>query len=278
MKRALGILFICTLLAASAACGAPSSGKSSDNTQSSLASSASGASSETSGGIEFNDAILEKRVREQLKKPEGAVTAADAEATEVLNLKNEENKSEGTIKDISALKYFKNLKVLDISLNDITDISCVAEMKNLEAFYSMNGNSNLKDFSPLSGLTKMLDLSILGNANISDANVGFVAGMTSIEMLWLSDAPNLTDISAVAAFTNLVRLNLNKTGVSDLSPVAALVKMDTMDLSGSKVSDVSPLKSLVNLKCLRLADCPITDYSPLKDIYPKLEEKDFTLE
>lgn len=281
MKRVVCIVMTWILLLVSAGCSSLVQESQPSATQSQQASGqhSSEPSAESAGNvIVFNDPVLEKRVREQMKKPQGDVTIGEAEAVEVLNLKNEQNKSEESIRDISALKYFKNLKVLDISLNNISDISPVAVMKKLEAFYSMNGNSSITDFSPLAGLTAMLDLSILHGENINDSNIGFIKDMTLMEMIWISDAPDLTDISIVASFKNLRRLNVNNTGVSDMSPVKGLVTLMEMDLSGSKISDVSPLKDLTNLKKLLLEGCPIKEYSPLKDIYPHLEEKDFKLE
>lgn len=228
--------------------------------------------------IVFNDPILEMRVREIIGKPEGDITVEEALAVEVLDVSNKDNDPNGSIKDISALKAFSNLKVLYISLNNISDISAVAGMKNLEAFYSMNGNGDITDFTPLAGLTNMLDLSILDGKNINDSNIGFINDMTSLEMLWISDAPELTDISVVSNFKNLWRLNINNTGVSDISPVAGLSNLACIDLSGTKVSDISPLKELTNLtEYLKLNGCPIKDFSPIKDIYLNIKDKDFEM-
>jgi internalin A len=280
MKKLLCIALTVIFVLGISACAAPAVQNSNEpavSASSPASSKPAVSSSPAAEVVVFDDPILEKRVREQMNKPDGDITVAEAEAVENLNVDNKDNDPNGCILDISALKHFTNLKTLYISLNNITDISVVAGMKNLVAFYSMNGNDNITDFSPLSGLTNMLDLSILSGKNINDNNIAFIKDMTKLEMLWISDAPELTDISAVANFTNLVRLNINKTGISDISPVAGLTNMSAMDLSGSKISDVSPLKGLVNLKNLFLKDCPIKDYTPLKDIYPKLEEKDFKM-
>lgn len=292
IKKVFNIIIIMLLIVMMAACAAPAVDKPAVVPPSSsqpappsepaapskpAVSSPDAAPSETSEIVVFNDEILEQRVREQMNKPEGDITIAEAQAVENLNVENKDNDPNGYIQDISALKYFTNLKTLYISLNNISDISPVAEMKNLEAFYSMNGNDKIADFTPLAGLKGMLDLSVLGNANINDSNIGFIKDMTSIEMIWFSNAPELTDISLMANFKNLTRLNVNNTGVSDISPAAGLIKLEAMDLSGSKVSNVKPLKGLVNLKRLYLKGCPIKDYSPLKDIYPNLEDKDFEI-
>lgn len=204
--------------------------------------------------VVFNDPVLEKKVREAMNKPEGDITIAEAEAVKELDLDNKNNDPEGSIKEIGALASFKNLKTLKISLNNITDLSPLAEM-NLEVFYSMNGNSKITDFSPLAGSTAMLDLAILGNENINDSNIGFIDGMTNMELIWIQGAPQLTDISAVTNFSKLVKLDFTNCNISDLSPAAGLKNLKEVFLKGN----------------------PIKDYSPLKDVYPNLEQKDFEL-
>jgi Leucine-rich repeat (LRR) protein len=204
--------------------------------------------------VVFNDSVLEERVRAAMNKPEGDITVAEAEAVKELDLANKDNKPDGSIMNISALASFKNLKNLTISLNNIKDLSPLVGM-NLEVFYSMNGNQDITDFSPLAGSTAMLDLTILSNKNINDSNIGFIDGMTNIKMLWIQDASQLADISAVSNFSKLWRLILINCNVSDISPAAGLT----------------------NLKEVMLEGNPIKDYSPLKDIYPNLEKKDFEL-
>jgi 2-deoxy-D-gluconate 3-dehydrogenase len=60
--------------------------------------------------------------------------------------------------------------------------------------------------------------------------------------------------------------------------LSGLTKLQWLSLANTQVNDVAPLATLVNLKKLQLAECPITDYSPLEEIYPNLEEKDFTMD
>ncbi|RPJ73382.1 MAG: hypothetical protein EHM20_12320 [Alphaproteobacteria bacterium] len=204
--------------------------------------------------VVFNDSVLEKRVRAAMSKPEGDITVAEAEAVTLLDLENKDNKPDESIMDISALASFKNLKNLTISRNNIKDLSSLAEM-NLEVFYSMCGNQDITDLSPLAGSTAMLDLTILNNANINDSNIGFIDGMANIEMLWIQGASQLSDISVVSNFPKLWRIILTNCNISDISPIAGLTNLKELNLEGN----------------------PIKDYSPLKDIYPNLEKKDFEL-
>ena len=261
INAVLVILLIAALASFSIACGkqetATQETQAVDEQAEETASTMQIAEAETTTQAElvvFNDPVLEERVRAAMNKPEGDITIAEAELVKVLDLANKDNKPDESIMDISALASFKNLKNLTISLNNIKDLSPLVGM-NLEVFYSMNGNQDITDFSPLAGSTAMLDLTILSNENINDSNIGFIDGMTNIEMLWIQGATQLSDISAVSNFPKLWRIILTNCNISDISPIAGLT----------------------NLKELYLEGNPIKDYSPLKDIYPNLEKKDFEL-
>jgi len=107
--------------------------------------------------IVFTDAALEAKVRKAMSKPEGDITLAEVEAVTKLDLSNESfddmNSHNGGIRDISDLEYFTGLKDLNLSYNDISDFSPLAELKSIETL----GFTGIrpKDLSVLQGLTNM---------------------------------------------------------------------------------------------------------------------------
>ncbi len=289
MIKKASTVFIIMLIVLMTACSAPAAEKPVDTPAASSAPAVSSPDAEVSESVSasttaeekvvFTDEDLEKRVREQMNKPEGDITAAEAEAVEDLNLReNEPSKPSPRIEDISALKYFKNLKGIDLSYHNIKDLSPLAGLTKLEAL-QIWGAESIENFSALEHMTHMLDLLICSGrgTQLKNEDMQYLAGMTNIEMIWFQGAKELTDISVVSNFKKMYRLNVDYTGVSDISPAAGLTTLVEVDLRGSKVSDVSPLKGLANLKKLFLEDCPVKDYSPLKEIYPNLEEKDFKI-
>lgn len=232
--------------------------------------------------VVFSDELLESQIRRQMGKPQGDITLAEAEAVEYLDFREPDPSAPSPrIEDISALKYFKNLKGLDLSYQNVEDLSSIAELTKLEGLNYWGAENVKSGFSALAGMTNMLDLTIAGTQGegikFTNHDMQYLAGMKNIEMLWIQGAKELTDISVCAGFKKLYRLNVDYTGVSDLRPAAGLTSLVQMDLRGSQVRDLSPLKDLVNLKELYLEGCPVVDYSPLKDIYPNLEKKDFEL-
>ena len=97
----------------------------------------------------FTDPVLETMVREQMGKPEGDITVADAEAVTELFI-NREAEGDPAIQDISSLAPFVNLSYLSLIGNEVTDIGVLEVMWNLK-FLDLGGNQ-VHDLSPLSKL------------------------------------------------------------------------------------------------------------------------------
>lgn len=83
---------------------------------------------------------------------------------------------------------------------------------------------------------------------------------------YLSQEPQITDISGLEAFTNLESLDLATHAVTDISPLAGLTNLTVLSLAGNPVADVSPLAGLTNLKLLILTGSQAQDYSALANL------------
>jgi len=214
-----------------------------------------------SNNIEFNDEVLEAKIRLAMNKPEGDITMEEAAAVTSLDLSNESfddmNSLNGGIRNIGALKYFINLKELNLSFNNISDFSPLAGLTKLESLGF--AGVNVKDLSPLKGLINMKFFGFNWNYAPEQGHNGYE------NLDFMSDMKNLEAIDAKGA------------GIKDISALAKLPKLWSVFLTDNQITDVSPLAKLTNLKELELRNNPITDYSPLKDIYDKLEYKDFEM-
>lgn len=131
----------------------------------------------------------------------------------------------------------------------IQDIGGLESFRNLESL-DLSFHA-ITDITPLAGLKELASLSLGGNP--------------------------VADIAPLAGLTNLKVLMLSNCAARDYGPLAGLVNLKFLVLDNSAIADVAPLASLTSLRHLYLAGCPINDYSPLADIYPNLEEKDFTM-
>ena len=162
-----------------------------------------------------------------------------------------------SIQDLTGLEFAKNLTTLDLSSNEISDVSPLAGLVSLT---SLNLESNgVSDVSPLADLTSLTSLRLQNN-EISD--VSPLAGLKNLTFLELS-YNKISDLSPLAELKNLTTLRLQHSQISDVSPLAGLVNLASVNLSSNEISDVSPLAGLVSLTSLNLGYNEISDVSPL---------------
>ena len=202
--------------------------------------------------IEFNDSVLERRVREQLGIPEGGITIAETEAVTELSLGNawqETIPDDIKIRDISALKYFPNLLKLELWFNSIDRVEALRALPNL-GILDLNGNP-IYDITPIASCTNLKVLNISGTGT---NNISALAGLTQLESLNLSYMPNLGNIEPVSNLTNLKELRLESLNVP-----------------------LEPLANLTNLTTLYICQPTDKDLAPLAGIYPNLTDKNFEL-
>ena len=175
-------------------------------------------SSDACNKIIFADASLEKAIKEQLNIPANKdVTVCDAKSVKLLEL------SAKNIKQLSGLEYFTNLETLYLDSSQISDISVLSGLMNLQSL-SLDYLNQISDISVLSGLTKLQTLSLAFNP--------------------------ISDISALSGLTKLQTLSLAFNPISDISALSGLTKLQDLGLSSNEISDISALKGLMNLKFL----------------------------
>jgi len=93
--------------------------------------------------------------------------------------------SHNEITDLSFLKYCPKLKILLLGDNDIVDISPIAGLKDLE--YLELFKNKITDVSPLAELDKLIDLNICFN-RIDDLTPLY--HLTGLERLWIYNSNN----------------------------------------------------------------------------------------
>lgn len=209
--------------------------------------------------IAFNDAVLESMVRTAMNKPEGDILVSDAQAMTELALEMDGSDwSIERIHNLDALKYFTNLTKLSLAWSvqngeqwygdvdisalagmtkmttlqlrciNVSDISALGNMKDLERLLLASTN-RLNDLSPLANCKKLLTVDMPGNA--------------------------ITDISVLAGLTELQEVLLNDNFVSDVTPLAGLTHLTLLQLSDNPIKDYSSLAGIRP----NLTDC---DFEP----------------
>lgn len=120
--------------------------------------------------------------------------------TKELVLRNCELKDE----DLAKIAEFTELERLDISDNDITDISPLSSLTKLKKFYA--ANNSISDLSPLSNLAEIEYIGLRNN-NISDADP--VMQLDKLKYLHLG-GNQINSLSSIADSIILLYLDGNK--------------------------------------------------------------------
>ena len=137
------------------------------------------------------------------------------------------------IRNLTGLENATSLTGVDLSDNNISDISPVAGLTNLK-WIDLEGN-NISDILPVGGLTNLTGLFLESN-HIS--NISPVGGLTNLTHLFLQDN-NISDISSVGRLTNLTELFLQDNNISDILSLVVNTELgsgDTVDVRGNPLS------------------------------------------
>ena len=207
----------------------------------------------------------------------------DAQAADrILSSMTELDLSKNQITDISSLGSLTNLTTLALFDNRITNISFLGSLTNLTTL-DLSYN-RITDFSSLGSLTNLTTLNLYNN-QITD--ISFLGSLTNLTTLhlgdnqitdfsflgWLTNLTTLTlannqitDISFLGSLTNLTRLYLCRNQITDISALRSLTNLTTLNLYNNQITDISSLGSLTNLTTLDLGDNQITDFSALRSL------------
>lgn len=169
------------------------------------------------------------------------------------------------IKDISGIKYFKNLTSLNLSRNHISDFSELSELHNLtDLDISFNNivNSNLSTpDSSSQGKDKPKGTPI--NDNIGNTLINLPNSIINLK----ANHINLSDLTWIKHMTNLEQLdvsfnNLKSIHIKDLQ----LDSLEKLNAAVNQITDISSISDLHNLKELDLIDNHIEDLSALQNL------------
>ncbi len=189
-------------------------------------------------------------------------TGIDVPETELDITKNQ-------LKDLSFTSEMKNLGRLSVNYGDIQDISAVRDLTKLS---DLNIFCNaLSDISPLEGLTNITHLSLDHNKKYDPSPI---YSLTNLEDLSL-DNFQAFDYSKLLNFPNLTGLSIfgSADGYSniDLSAISQLSQLSFLQILECGINDISFVSNMTNLKTLNLSTGDeFRDITPLSKL-TKLE-------
>ena len=206
--------------------------------------------------VEVPDPTLEMLLRLESRKYEGDICASDLR--DLTYLDNELCPGgfcvTMTISDLTGLEYCSGLTELHLS-GDFSDLSPLAVLDNLTVLSL--GSTQLSDITPLAGLTAITTLGL--HNQISDITP--LAGMTAIT--WLDLTHNqISDITPLAGMTAITWLALTHNQTSDIYPLVQNSGLGTGDhvfLSSNPLEDTSCTTYIPELESRGVVvshDCP----------------------
>jgi tRNA A-37 threonylcarbamoyl transferase component Bud32 len=148
----------------------------------------------------------------------------------------------GGMRSLRDLTMLKNLRRLDIALEDVGDLAPLGELLSLEQV-SLKHNP-IADASPLASLPALRGLSLF------DTHVSDLSALSSCPMLESLDVgkTRITSMAAFAGIESLRYLYMQQTPIRSLSGVEELTRLERISLSGVADGDLSPLLDLPQLK------------------------------
>ena len=178
----------------------------------------------------------------------------------------------GAIDNVEALAGLTKLTRLDLSGNQIGDLSPLSGLQELEAL-DISGNYPITDLDPLLELGQLTELRLWVRLQTGLTVLGNLANLRTLDLACYSGDAACTDLTPLAALINLRDLVLFtpvpidplapltqlkrlyikcSCGETGLAAIAGMTNLESFTLTNSDVSDLEPLTGLVNLKELRI--------------------------
>ncbi len=230
---------------------------------SAAASEAVGRIFDDDGALSIPDANLRMALAHALgKEPTQSITAEDLAGLAQLDWSSEARGSfQHEIADLTGLEFAVGLRSLDLTNNNLGDLSPLAHLPAL-TWLDLDANFSVTDVGPLAVLEKLRFLRVR-QADVVD--ISALAGLVDLRALSLG-SNEISDISALAGLVDLRTLELANNEISDISALRELVQLRVLDLNDNPVSDLSPLERVTRLQRLNARNASVADLSPLADL------------
>lgn len=195
----------------------------------------------------------------------------------------------------ACIKYLQNLKTLDISNNDLSDVGWLGAITKLETLKIQNNLiTNLDNICENEGLlyldasnnilTDISDVAYLGCLEYLDFSDNLINDITDVgscyelKSLFLSNNPLTKYSECLSALSSLEELGIGRCNIpfSDIRSLRYLKNLSYLDISGTN-PDLSFISTMSNIKSLILSECQLNTKSISSlNILSKLEKLDIS--
>lgn len=189
-----------------------------------------------------------------------------------------------TNEDLDFISKFENLYYLDLSNNNITDVSKLSSL-SLLASLVLDNNKNVKNYSQLESLVELslkdcnLDsLENLSNSkiniiNLSNNNITNIVDLLPSTLVSIEiDNNNIADLYQFNSYTMLVSISAVNNNIAGIENLDNLTSLSILDLSKNKeinlenLSNIQIGSSLYGSSGIMLSDCNIEDISVINNM------------
>ncbi|WP_245947092.1 leucine-rich repeat domain-containing protein [Algoriphagus yeomjeoni] len=159
--------------------------------------------------------------------------------------------------DLSPMEAMRNLKYVNLSNTQITELGPISNVTFLEYLDVSNTPTSDIQFIKYSDRLKHLDISKTQITDISE-----LVNLKAIRSLRVEETPILS-FAVLNEFDSLQNLYIARSGFNNAENIKDLSKLEELDLSGNYLINFSQLSELASLRNLNLSNTNIQDLTPL---------------
>ena len=147
------------------------------------------------------------------------------------------------IESLEGLQYAVNLKSLDLSENDISDLSPLAGLENLT--YLELDRNYISDLTPLGGLTGLVHLNLYNNEITDITPLAPLKNLTWFDLHYANRGKAHLPIDTLADLTALEYISIESNCLvnEDLDALAGLEHLNYIKLNANYITDLTPIAS-----------------------------------
>lgn len=208
--------------------------------------------------LPFSEDVSSEQLDENI--PEFVIVGGESFSTslEYLDL----SKRGLTNSDIQDLRYCKNLVELNLNYNEITDLSCLSELVNLQKIH-FNGNYYITDINFVENMTNLTSIS--GEYTEVD-DISVLSDKYSLKSVFFGDS-NVTDISPIEGADKLEKVGFNRCNIENIDALSEKTQLEMVCLTGCGLKSIEPLSNSKRLKYVYLGMNRLTDISALSGCF-----------
>jgi Leucine-rich repeat (LRR) protein len=160
-----------------------------------------------------------------------------------------------TNNDLDGFEIFSNLCYLNLSDNNITDVSRLSDINN--SAIDLSGNKNITNYNKLKNLYSL---------NLSNCDIKKLEDLTNIKYLYSLDISNNLNIDYENQLPlELCNLNLSNNAYTELSSFSKYKMLDYLNIANNNLTSLKGLEK-TTINSLDVSNNNITDYSALKNM------------